>query len=66
MMFSFQGFDENRNDILDGQEIVHFKEELISGYHPDDQTSAWIDSKMDGDNNTFTKNELAQILLIWP
>ena len=64
MMFAFQGFDENSNGILDGQEIVHFKEEVISGYYLDDQQSAWIDSKMDGDNNTFTKNELDQFLLI--
>ena len=63
-MFSLQGFDENSNGILDGQEIVHFKEEVISGYYLDDQQSAWIDSKMDGDNNTITKNELAQFLSI--
>ena len=59
MMFSLQDFDENSNGILDGQEIVHFKEEAF-----DDQQSAWIDSKMDGDSSTITTNELAQFILI--
>ena len=62
MMFSLQGFDENSNGILDGQEMIKFKEEPMMDQ--DDQKSAWIDSKMSGDNNTITKNELAQFLLI--
>ena len=61
-MFSLQGFDENSNGILDGQEMIKFKEEPM--FDQDDQRSAWIDSKMGSDNNTITKNELAQFLLI--
>ena len=59
-MFSLQGFDENSNGILDGQEIVNLKE--IGLFDMDDQ--ALFDSKIDGDNNTITKNELAQFLSI--
>ena len=58
MMFSLQGFDENSNGVLDGEEIVKFKKEPTI-----DRKSAWIDSQMVGDNNTVTKAELAQFLL---
>ena len=33
-------------------------------FDQDDQKIAWIDSKMDGDNKTVTKAELAQFLFI--
>ena len=62
MNFSLEGFDVNGNGILDGQDIVKFKEEPI--FDQDDQKIAWIDSKMDGDNKTVTKAELAQFLFI--
>ena len=61
-MFSLQGFDENSNGILDGQEIVNFKEIVLLDFSY--QERALFDSKMDGDNNTITKNELAQFLSI--
>ena len=60
MTFSLEGFDVNGNGFLDGQEIVKVKEHISDG---DGQTTAWIDSKMDGDNKTVTKAELAQYIL---
>ena len=61
MTFSLEGFDVNGNGFLDGQEIVKFKEEPM--FDKDDQKIAWIDSKMDADNKTVTKAELAQFIL---
>ena len=61
-MFSLQGFDENSNGILDGQEIVNFKEIVLLDFSY--QERALFDSKMDGDNNTITENELAQFVSI--
>ena len=65
MMFSLQGFDENSNGVLDGQEIVKFKKEPTIDRKSawSDHQSAWIDSKMVGDNNTVTKDQLAQFFL---
>ena len=64
MKFSLEGFDVNGNGFLDGQEVVKFKDRFKDPFFDgDDQTTAWIDFKMDGDNKTVTKTELAQFLL---
>ena len=63
MTFSLEGFDVNGNGFLDGQEIVNFEENSKKIFGEYDQTTAWMDSKMDGDNKTITKTELAQFLL---
>ena len=68
MKFSLQGFDENGNGILDGQEIVKFEEELDFGRSFSDAVlkRAWTDSQMDGDYNTGTQAELEQYCLrLW-
>ena len=51
----------NGNGFLDGQEIVNFEENESFGEV--DEKTAWIDSKMDGDNKNVTKTELAQFFL---
>ena len=61
MKFSLEGFDVNGNGFLDGQEIVNFEENESFGEV--DEKTAWIDSKMDGDNKNVTKTELAQFFL---
>ena len=63
MKFSLEGFDVNDNGFLDGQEIVNFEENSKKIFGEVDQITAWIDSKMDGDNKTVTKTELAQFFL---
>ena len=68
MKFSLQGFDENGNGILDGQEIAKFEEELHFGRTFSDAVlnRAWTDSQMDGDYNTGTQAELEQYCLrLW-
>ena len=59
--FSFKGFDENGNGILDGQETVKFKKEI--DFEDPWTDSQWTDSQMDGDNNTGTKAEVVQFVL---
>ena len=69
MRFTLQGFDENGNDILDGQETVNLYEEfeqvtIIAD--PDfiaDAKRSWADSEMDGDKTTCTKAEFVQFFL---
>ena len=61
LYFSLQGFDENGNGFLDGQETVKFIEEIQFDFETD--RDAWTDSQMDGDNNTCTKAELVQFFL---
>ena len=61
LYFSLQGFDENGNGILDGQETIKFKEEIHFDFET--ERDAWTDSQMDGDNNTCTKAELVQFFL---
>ena len=71
MKFSLQHFDENGNDILDGQETVNWYGELEQMFASFDFSEkallalkrAWTDSEMDGDNNTGTKAELAQFII---
>ena len=63
MKFSLEGFDVNGNGFLDGQEIVNFEENSKEIFGEVGQTTAWIYSKMDGDNKTVTKTELAQFVL---
>ena len=69
MRFTLQGFDENGNDILDGQETVNLYEEfeqVTIKADPDfiaDAKRSWADSEMDGDKTTCTKAELVQFFL---
>ena len=61
LYFSLQGFDENGNGILDGQETVKFQEEIDFDFER--EWDAWTVSQRDGDNNTATKDELVQFFL---
>ena len=61
MKFSIQSFDENGNSIVDGQEIVKFKEEANFSVRKD-ILSSWTDSQIDGDDNTGTEDELIQFI----
>ena len=73
MRFTLQGFDENGNDILDGQETLNFNEEVFyDGPYPElrpwpEADTAvkrnWADSEMDGDMTTCTKAEFVQFYL---
>lgn len=71
MRFTLQGFDENGNDILDGQETLDFYEEVFypesdMAPYPEADTAVkrnWADSEMDGDMTTCTKAEFVQFYL---
>ena len=72
MRFSLQGFDENGNGILDGQETVNWNETVEQSF-----TGSWrpfmaavkrafTDSEMDDDFSTGTEIELVQFgLRLW-
>ena len=71
MRFTLQGFDENGNDILDGQETLNFYEEVFydSSYPELDMALKrnWADSRINDDIVhmifTCTKDELVQFYL---
>ena len=70
MRFTLQGFDENGNDILDGQETLNFYEDVFNAWglnlYPEAKTAVkrnWADSEMDGDKTTWTKAEVVQFYL---
>ena len=68
LRFLIQGFDENGNDILDGQETVNWFEEFKQMIGTSPELDAvmkrdWMDSEMNGDTETATKAEIVQFLL---
>ena len=74
MKFCLQHFDENSNDILDGQETVNWFgeiEQMITSKASKARLAhalsllkrVWNDSDMDGDNNTGTRTEIGQFVI---